>query len=116
MSLGAVSRALGINDGNPEAVGRPGPPARFIALRAAIGDSCARTLKPSWQERSNGPAAIVSTGDDPEAPVLRRIRRKLSQIDLSAAVLDGKFPGRKDGIGCAFSGDACCRCCSCRTG
>ena len=82
MSLGAVSRALGINDatlrqwadrGRLPVYRTPGGHRRFLR----------EDVEALMQERSSGPAAIVPHGDDPEAPVLRRIRRKLSQIDLS---------------------------------
>ena len=82
MSLGAVSRALGINDatlrqwadrGRLPVYRTPGGHRRFLR----------EDVEALLRERSNGSGAIVPHGDDPEAPVLRRIRRKLSQIDLS---------------------------------
>ena len=82
MSLGAVSRALGINDatlrqwadrGRLPVYRTPGGHRRFLR----------EDVEALMQERSNASGAVVPQGDDPEAPVLRRIRHKLSQIDLS---------------------------------
>lgn len=82
MSLGAVSRALGINDatlrqwadrGRLPVYRTPGGHRRFLR----------EDVEALMQERSNASGAVVPHGDDPEAPVLRRIRRKLSRIDLS---------------------------------
>ncbi len=82
MSLGAVSRALGINEatlrqwadrGRLPVYRTPGGHRRFLR----------EDVEALVRERSNGAAAASANGHDPEAPVLRRIRRKLSQIDLS---------------------------------
>lgn len=82
MSLGAVSRALGINEatlrqwadrGRLPVYRTPGGHRRFLR----------EDVETLVRDRSNGVAANHTNGDDPEAPVLRRIRRKLSQIDLS---------------------------------
>ena len=83
MSLGAVSRALGINDatlrqwadrGRLPVYRTPGGHRRFLR----------EDVEALVRERSNGSAAAAAQQDnDPEAPVLRRIRRNLSQIDMS---------------------------------
>ena len=82
MSLGAVSRALGVNDatlrqwadrGRLPVYRTPGGHRRFLR----------EDVDALMQEHSNAVAVNSENGDDPEAPVLRRIRRKLSRIDLS---------------------------------
>ena len=81
MSLGAVSRALGINEatlrqwadrGRLPVYRTPGGHRRFLR----------EDVEALVRQRSNG-AGAAAHDDDPEAPVLRRIRRKLSQIDLA---------------------------------
>ena len=82
MSLGAVSRALGINDatlrqwadrGRLPVYRTPGGHRRFLR----------EDVEALVRERSNGSTAAAQQDNDPEAPVLRRIRRNLSQIDMS---------------------------------
>lgn len=82
MSLGAVSRALGINDatlrqwadrGRLPVYRTPGGHRRFLR----------EDVDALMREHSNGAVHTTGNDDDPEAPVLRRIRRKLSQIDLA---------------------------------
>lgn len=83
MSLGAVSRALGINDatlrqwadrGRLPVYRTPGGHRRFLR----------EDVEALVRERSNGVEVSVQLDhNDPEAPVLRRIRRNLSQIDMS---------------------------------
>ena len=82
MPLGAVSRALGINDatlrqwadrGRLPVYRTPGGHRRFLR----------EDVEALVRERSNGSAAATPPDNDPEAPVLRRIRRNLSQIDMS---------------------------------
>ena len=82
MSLGAVSRALGINEatlrqwadrGRLPVYRTPGGHRRFLR----------EDVEALVRQRSNSGAAAAPVGDDPEAPVLRRIRRKISQVDYS---------------------------------
>lgn len=82
MSLGAVSRALGINEatlrqwadrGRLPVYRTPGGHRRFLR----------EDVEALVRQRSNGGAVAAPAGDDPEAPVLRRIRRKISQVDHS---------------------------------
>ena len=82
MSLGAVSRALGINEatlrqwadrGRLPVYRTPGGHRRFLR----------EDVEALVRQRSNGAAVDSSRADDPEAPVLRRIRRKISQVDYS---------------------------------
>lgn len=82
MPLGAVSRALGINEatlrqwadrGRLPVYRTPGGHRRFLR----------EDVEALVRERSNGAAAAHANGHDSEALVLRRIRRKLGQIDLS---------------------------------
>ncbi len=80
MSLGAVSRALGINDatlrqwadrGRLPVYRTPGGHRRFLR----------EDVEALMREHSNAASVAPGIANDPEAPVLRRIRRKLSQID-----------------------------------
>ena len=80
MSLGAVSRELGINEatlrqwadrGRLPVYRTPGGHRRFLR----------EDVDALMREHSNGGRMATSVAIDPEAPVLRRIRRKLSQLD-----------------------------------
>ena len=80
MSLGAVSRELGINDatlrqwadrGRLPVYRTPGGHRRFLR----------EDVDALMREHPNGSQTAASVGNDPEGPVLRRIRRKLSQLD-----------------------------------
>lgn len=82
MSLGAVSRALGINDatlrqwadrGRLPVYRTPGGHRRFLR----------EDVEALVRERFSGQTEPAANSDDSETQVLRRIRRKLSQTDFS---------------------------------
>ena len=86
MSLGEVSRTLDINEATLRQWADRG---RLPVFRTPGGHR--RFLREDVEALMQGSASAASTGPDPEEMVLRRIRRKLSQMDPSVQTWIGGF-------------------------
>ena len=86
MSLGEVSRTLDINEATLRQWADRG---RLPVFRTPGGHR--RFLREDVEALMQGSVSAATTGPDPEEMVLRRIRRKLSQMDPSVQTWIGGF-------------------------